>query len=116
MPMTKTYFLARLIIQRLTITFNSNWDRLYVQYVPQSAHGSTLITTRNRRVGERFAERDKPIIVLPLESEDAKSMLLSRLPDGLVWTAADVSELLENLQHLPLAIAQAASYISEEGV
>ena len=43
-------------------------------------------------------------------------MLLSRLPDGLVWTAADVSELLENLQHLPLAIAQAASYISEEGV
>jgi hypothetical protein len=86
------------------------------QYLPRSALGSTLITTRDRRVGERFAERDKPIFILPLEAEDAKSMLLSRLPDHLGWTAAEVFELLESLQHLPLAIAQAASYISEEFV
>jgi hypothetical protein len=43
-------------------------------------------------------------------------MLLSRLPDNPGWIAAEVSELLESLQNLPLAIAQAASYISEEGV
>jgi tetratricopeptide (TPR) repeat protein len=86
------------------------------QYLPRSALGSTLITTRDRRVGERFAERDKPIFVLPLEAEEAKSMLLSRLPDHLGWTAAEVFELLESLQRLPLAITQAASYISEECV
>ena len=57
-----------------------------------------------------------PINVLPLEAEDAKSMLLSRLPDQLGWTVAEVLELLESLQHLPLAIAQAASYIREESV
>jgi tetratricopeptide (TPR) repeat protein len=87
------------------------------QYLPRSTHGSTLITTRNRRVGERFAERDKPIVVLPLETEDAKAMLRSRLPDHLAWTtAAEVLELLESLQTLPLAISQAASYISEEDI
>ena len=86
------------------------------QYLPRSTHGSTLITTRDRRVGERFAEQDRPINVLPLGAEDAKSMLLSRLPDQPSWTVAEVLELLENLQHLPLAIAQAASYIREESV
>src|SRR5947209_12726905 len=89
---------------------------MLAQYLPRSAHGSILITTRDRRVGERFAGRDKPIIVQPLEITDAVSMLRSRLPDDLVWIAAEVIELLENLQTLPLAIAQAASYISEENV
>jgi tetratricopeptide (TPR) repeat protein len=89
---------------------------MLAQYLPRSAHGMTLVTTRDRRVGERFAERDKPIIVLPLEIADATSMLRSRLPNHLDLSAADVAELLESLQYLPLAIAQAASYISEEDV
>ena len=89
---------------------------MLAQYLPRSANGSTLITTRDRRVGERFAEQDKPIVVLPLEITDATSMLRSRLPNHLDWIASEVSELLENLEYLPLAIAQAASYISEEGV
>lgn len=89
---------------------------MLAQYLPRSANGSTLITTRDRRVGERFAEQDKPIVVLPLEIADATSMLRSRLPNHLDWIASEVSELLENLEYLPLAIAQAASYISEEGV
>jgi len=89
---------------------------MLAQYLPRSASGSILITTRDRRVGERFAEQDKPIVVLPLEIADATSMLRSRLPNHLDWIASEVSELLENLEYLPLAIAQAASYISEEGV
>jgi tetratricopeptide (TPR) repeat protein len=90
---------------------------MLAQYLPRSAHGMTLVTTRDRRVGERFAERDKPIIVLPLGIADATSMLRSRLPNHLdLSAAAEVAELLESLQYLPLAIAQAASYISEEDV
>jgi hypothetical protein len=89
---------------------------MLAQYLPQSAYGSTLITTRDRRIGERFAEQDQQIIILPLEMADATSMLRSRLPSHLDWIAAEVAELLEGLQYLPLAIAQAASYISEEGV
>jgi tetratricopeptide (TPR) repeat protein len=86
------------------------------QYLPQSAYGSTLITTRDRRIGEKFAERDQPIIVPPLEVADATSMLRSRLPNHLDWRPAEVAELLQSLQYLPLAIAQAASYISEEEI
>src|ERR1700722_368582 len=89
---------------------------MLAQYLPQSAYGSTLITTRDRRIGERFAEQDQQIIVLPLEMADATSMLRSRLPNHLDWMTTEVAELLESLQYLPLAIAQAASYISEEGV
>jgi hypothetical protein len=47
---------------------------------------------------------------------DATSMLRSRLLNQPDWIAAEVAELLESLQNLPLAIAQAASYINEEGV
>jgi tetratricopeptide (TPR) repeat protein len=89
---------------------------MLTQYLPRSTHGMTLVTTRDRRVGERFAERDKPIIVLPLEIADATSMLRSRIPNHLDLSAAEVAELLESLQYLPLAIAQAASYINEEDV
>jgi tetratricopeptide (TPR) repeat protein len=88
---------------------------MLARYLPRSTQGATLITTRDRRVGERFAERDKPIVVLPLDIADATSMLRSRIPDHLDLSA-EVAELLERLQYLPLAIAQAASYISEEDV
>jgi tetratricopeptide (TPR) repeat protein len=43
-------------------------------------------------------------------------MLRSRLPDHLDLPTAEVAELLERLQYLPLAITQAASYINEEDV
>jgi hypothetical protein len=66
---------------------------------------------RHRSAVERYEERI--VVRRLLDAEDAKSMLLSRLPGHLGWTAA---EGLESLQYLPLAIAQAASYISEEGV
>ena len=86
---------------------------ILAQYLPRSAHGSTLITTRDRRVGERFAEQDKLIVVSPLDMADATSMLRSRLPSYPNWITAEVAELLEILQCLPLAITQAASFISE---
>jgi hypothetical protein len=85
--------------------------------MPRSAHGSTLITTRNRCVGERFAKRDKPIPVAPLEVADATSMLRSRLPNHVDWVAAEVAELLESLQCLPLAILRRRHCTStKEGV
>jgi Tetratricopeptide repeat len=89
---------------------------MLARYLPRSTQGAVLITTRDRRVGERFAERGKPIVVLPLDIADATSMLRSRLPDHLDLPTAEVAELLERLQYLPLAITQAASYINEEDV
>jgi hypothetical protein len=79
---------------------------MLAEYLPRSVHGSTLITTRDGRVGERFAERDELLVIQSLEVVDATSMLRSRLPSHLDWVAAEVAELLECLQYLPLAITE----------
>lgn len=87
-----------------------------VDYVPRSSNGSILVTTRDRRVGERLMNREKPIAVVPFEVADAKQLLRNKLPKNDERDEAASMELLENLNFLPLAITQAAAYISEEEV
>ncbi len=87
-----------------------------IDYIPRSSIGSTLITTRDRRVGERLMNREKPVAVVPFEVADAKQLLRNKLPKNDEWDEAASMELLENLNFLPLAITQAAAYISEEEV
>jgi tetratricopeptide (TPR) repeat protein len=87
-----------------------------VDFLPRSLNGLMLITTRDRRVGERLANREKPIAVLPFGMHDAERLLRSKLPDCHEWNEAESMELLEALGFLPLAITQAVAYISEEEV
>src|SRR5271163_4077680 len=87
-----------------------------VDFLPRSLNGLMLITTRDRRVGERLANREKPIAVLPFGMHDAECLLRSKLPDSHEWNKAESMELLEALEFLPLAITQAVAYISEEEV
>lgn len=87
-----------------------------VNYIPRSSNGSTLVTTRDRRVGERLMNREKPVAVVPFEVADAKQLLRNKLPKNDERDEAASMELLENLNFLPLAITQAAAYISEEEV
>ncbi len=87
-----------------------------IDYIPRSPIGSTLVTTRDRRVGERLMNREKPVAVVPFAVADAKQLLRNKLPNNDEWDEAASMELLENLNFLPLAITQAAAYISEEEV
>jgi tetratricopeptide (TPR) repeat protein len=87
-----------------------------IDYIPRSSIGSTLVTTRDRRVGERLMNREKPIAVVSFEVADAKQLLRNKLPKNDEWDEAASMELLESLNFLPLAITQAAAYISEEEV
>ena len=87
-----------------------------VNYIPRSSIGSILVTTRDRRVGERLMNREKPVAVLPFEAEEAKQLLRNKLPRNSGRDEAASMELLETLNFLPLAITQAAAYISEEEV
>ena len=87
-----------------------------VNHIPRSSIGSILVTTRDRRVGERLMSREKPVAVVPFEVEDAKQLLRNKLPKNNEWDEAASMELLETLNFLPLAITQAAAYISEEEV
>jgi tetratricopeptide (TPR) repeat protein len=87
-----------------------------VNYIPRSSNGSTIITTRDKRVGERLANREKPIEILPMDRPEAESLLWSKVPPDYILDRVRSSELLELLGYLPLAITQAAAYISENNI
>jgi tetratricopeptide (TPR) repeat protein len=87
-----------------------------VKYLPRSSNGSMLITTRDKRAGERLADREKAIKVLPMAEPDSEALLFSKVAEEGSWDKTRTSELLEVLGYLPLAITQAAAYISENGI
>jgi hypothetical protein len=87
-----------------------------VNYIPRSSSGSTIITTRDKRVGERLANRQKPIEILPMERPEAESLLWSKVPPDYILDNDRLSELLELLGYLPLAITQTAAHISENSI
>jgi hypothetical protein len=87
-----------------------------INYFPRSSNGLTLITTRDKRVGERLANREKAIIVLPMTKPEAERLLWSKAAEEESLDKTKSRELLEVLGYLPLAITQAAAYISENNI
>ena len=84
-----------------------------VEYLPQTSHrGSILITSRNRDAAVRLTGSAANLIHVPhMSKEDAVALLCKKLPDD--YSSDDEKiELIELLESLPLAITQAASYIS----
>ncbi|KAL7796270.1 hypothetical protein V8C43DRAFT_304161 [Trichoderma afarasin] len=69
-------------------------EKNLARYLPECAHGTILITTRNKQVGVRMTKGQQPIEVL-------------RMNEG---------ESVQLLQHLPLALAQAAAFIQETSI
>jgi len=82
-------------------------------YIPRSPNGSVLVTTRDTRVGERLSDRDKCIMVPQLAKQDAEHLLGSKVSSNHGWSESDAAKLVKTLEYLPLAITQAAAFISE---
>jgi tetratricopeptide (TPR) repeat protein len=81
-------------------------------FLPQSPNGSILITSRNRVVAHRLTGSNSNIIkVEPMGQSDALALLHKKLPGDL--STDDAVELLQALDYMPLAITQAAAYISQ---
>ena len=86
------------------------------QFVPRSPLGSIVVTTRDRRVAERLANRNKtnePINVLPMSGSESEKLLRSKLSDELSSDPAVIVQLVSALGNLPLAISQAAAFVAE---
>ena len=83
--------------------------------LPWSSVGSMIITTRDRRVGERLTQTKKPIPVEPFSITDAQSLLRRKLHEGGTL-GSEANELLELLDYLPLAITQATAFIEENNI
>ncbi|KAH8671817.1 TPR domain protein [Tricladium varicosporioides] len=81
-------------------------------FIPQSQNGSIVLTSRNRNVAFRFTGRDSDIIkVDPMNEAHAIALLHKKLEGSLNMTGA--AELVQALDYMPLAITQAAAYISQ---
>ena len=86
-----------------------------LEYLPQVSHGSILVTSRNRLAARDITNEDDSIILVErLPDTDAMSLLRKKLPKDQT-PDKDAKELLVLLENLPLAITQAAAYISSKG-
>ena len=87
-----------------------------LHYLPQAPNGSTLITTRDKRVAVEISCDDGLIEILPMTGSEARELLSKRLiRDNSGLNELNSDALCKNLEYLPLAITQAAAYIRKHG-
>ncbi|RYP23415.1 hypothetical protein DL765_001120 [Monosporascus sp. GIB2] len=83
-----------------------------LEFLPQSPNGSILITSRNRDVAFRLTGSYADIIrIPPMEQAHALALLRNKL--GGSADHDDAVALVEALDYMPLAITQAAAYVSQ---
>lgn len=96
-----------------TTTYASSLDSstgMLSDLLPQSPNGSILITSRNRDVAFHLVGYYSDIIeVGPMDQTDALALAEKKLEGG--FERKDAIALVEALDRIPLAIAQAAAYI-----
>ncbi|KAK1569875.1 P-loop containing nucleoside triphosphate hydrolase protein [Colletotrichum navitas] len=84
-------------------------------YLPDCAHGSILITTRDKRAALRFSQGKPSIIEIEKMNQNETGQLLQRTL-GKEAPLEEVSSLSARLEYLPLALVQAAAFIQENSI
>jgi tetratricopeptide (TPR) repeat protein len=87
-----------------------------IEYLPRSKQGCIVFTTRDRKMAVKLAHQN--VVEVPaMDDKKAIQLLQKYLVDqDLVSNEDDTRALLAHLTGLPLAIAQAAAYINENGI
>lgn len=86
-------------------------QRCLIEFIPRVQHGVVLITTRDRTCALRLTGyRGTPVQVLSMNLDESVELLRIWLPEA---NQAEASELVEELEKMPLAISQASAYIKE---
>ncbi|KAH8651580.1 hypothetical protein BGZ60DRAFT_436624 [Tricladium varicosporioides] len=85
--------------------------RPLVSYLPHCPNGSILVTTRSIDAARKLVERRNIIAIEPMNKEDSLTLLETKL--GWHDGSNDTVELVVELEFMPLAIVQAAAYISQ---
>lgn len=85
--------------------------RPIINYLPRSENGSILITTRNKRSALRLVAEGDIIEIKPMDKKGASTLLQKKLP--MPDDNEAIAELVAALEFLPLAIVQAAAYMSQ---
>jgi tetratricopeptide (TPR) repeat protein len=87
-----------------------------IEYLPRNDRGCILFTTRNKQAAIDLAHQN--VVEIPeLNEEAAKALLQKYLVHlNLAGCQAEVAGLLKQLEYLPLAIVQAATYVFKNGI
>jgi tetratricopeptide (TPR) repeat protein len=87
---------------------------LLVSFLPQAAHGSILITSRNGLAARNLVGSDGHVItVQPMTEAESLTLLRARIPVPQAGESGeDEKALVQALEYIPLAITQAGSYIA----
>jgi tetratricopeptide (TPR) repeat protein len=83
-----------------------------IDYFTGPEHGSMIITTRSKREALKLVHASQVIEVGPMSGDEAEALLENKLGHA----SADNRRLAVALECIPLAITQAAAYISEMGL
>lgn len=89
-----------------------------IDCLPRSKYGSIVFTTRDKKAAVKLAgSASRNVVEVPeLDEVGAKQLLQKYLSDDVLNDQQHVTALLDKLCHLPLAITQAAAYISANGI
>ena len=67
-------------------------------------------------MGERLKSREEPLMVSLFDGEMGKTLLRSKLDPTIEWIEEGTDKLVKALDFLPLAVSQAAVFISENDI
>jgi hypothetical protein len=81
------------------------------EYLPHCERGSILVTTRNTQAARSLVERRDVVHVKPMDEAQALALFEKKLEAQ--GDSSHVAELAALLEYMPLAIVQAAAYISQ---
>jgi tetratricopeptide (TPR) repeat protein len=92
----------------------SNGGGPLMSFLPQAAHGSMLITSRNGLAARNLVGTDGHVITVePMNEEESLALLRARIPPPQSGQSEeDERSLVQALEYIPLAITQAGSYIA----
>ncbi|KAI5849924.1 hypothetical protein BZA05DRAFT_63506 [Tricharina praecox] len=90
-------------------------DLRLAKYLPVK-RGAILYTTRDGTIVGNFVPRAAAMHIRAMSDAEALRLFTNLSPTDEAAVSKDTIELLNQLDHLPLAITQAAAYIRETGV
>lgn len=99
----------------MQLFFPSGDGEKFSDYIPECAHGTTLITTRNLQVGSRLTRGKRPIEVNKMDEDESVQLLIRGL-QGIDEDPKDLLRLSSRLEFLPLALVQASAFIQENTI
>lgn len=85
-------------------------------FLPQDRYGALLVTTRDKRVGERLATRGKTITVSSMGMSEDIQLLKNYISATVAAEPHNLERLVQASEYLPLAITQAAAYATEKNI